>query len=124
MRASKNNRQITLSDFYCVKCGCKGIPIMRVIGREREPGHLKRLFCLNCQDEVNMIEIRQKGKYTLDDFWIEFNYGNFNSEGNRIDPWKQFVSKVKQKGENNESSVHYGGDSGEREDHLCEEEFP
>ena len=42
----KNIRHIILSDFYCTKCGIKGIPVFRTVGTEREPGHLKKLFCL------------------------------------------------------------------------------
>ena len=79
-KRSKDIRNISLSDFYCTRCGC----------------HLKKLFCLNCQDEVNMVEVRSIGKYNLDDFWIEYEYGNFDEEGNRKEPWKQFVSKTKQ----------------------------
>lgn len=44
-----------------------------------------------------MVEIRHKGKYTVNDFWIEYKYNNFNSDGTRKEPWKQFVSKIKQK---------------------------
>ena len=38
-RKTKDVRNITLSDFYCTKCGMKGIPVFRTIGQEREPGH-------------------------------------------------------------------------------------
>lgn len=101
-KRSKDIRNISLSDFYCTRCGCKGIPVFRTAGQEREPGHLKKLFCLNCQDEVNMVEVRSIGKYNLDDFWIEYEYGNFDEEGNRKEPWKQFVSKIRQGMINNE----------------------
>ena len=94
-RKTKNVRNITLSDFYCTKCGMKGIPVFRTIGQEREPGHLKKLFCLNCQEETNMAEVRSNSKYNLDNFWIEYEYGNFDSEGNRRETWKQFIAKIK-----------------------------
>lgn len=93
-KKSKNIRNLSISDFYCTKCGLKNIPIPRTVGQEREPGHLKKLFCLYCNDTRNMAEIRSVGKYTLNDFWIEFNYGNFTEEGERKEPWKQFVSKI------------------------------
>ena len=35
-------------------------------------------------------------KYNLNDFWIEYEYGNFDEEGLRKEPWKIFVSKTKQ----------------------------
>lgn len=83
------------SNFYCTQCGNKGIPVIRRIGREKEPGHLKKLFCLCCNQETNHVEIRPAGKYTLEDFWIEFNYGNFKN-GTREMPYKQFERYVKE----------------------------
>lgn len=99
---TKNIRKAKLSDFYCTSCSNKGVPIFRVSGQEREPGHLKKIFCIFCQREVNMVEIKFNGKYTLDDFWIEYNYHNFDENGNRIEPYKQFVSKVRQEMISNE----------------------
>lgn len=90
-----SSRNLTLSDFYCTKCGMKGIPVFRTVGQEREPGHLKKLFCINCQKETNAAEVRSNSKYSLDDFWIEYEYGNFDQEGNRKEPWKQFIAKIK-----------------------------
>lgn len=101
-KKSKNERNKILSDFYCVCCGNKGIPVFRTIGQEREPGHLKRMFCLYCQKEQNMVEIKLRGKYTLTDFWIEFEHHNFDENGNRITPWKQFISNYYRRGEDNE----------------------
>lgn len=95
-KRSKDMRNLSISDFYCTKCGLKNFPIIRPAGQEREPGHLKKLFCLHCQKEVNMAEVRTTGRYHLENFWIEYEYGNFDEEGNRKEPWKQFVSKVKQ----------------------------
>ncbi|MBR3673979.1 MAG: hypothetical protein IKN65_06850 [Clostridia bacterium] len=92
---NKNIRNLSISDFYCTQCGLKGVPILRTAGREREPGHLKKLFCLNCQKECNMVEIKPRGKYTLDDFLLEFEHGNFDENGNRKKVWKQFIREVK-----------------------------
>lgn len=97
-KRSKDTRNFTMSDFYCTKCGLKNFPIIRAVGKERESGHLKKLFCLYCQEDVNMVEIKQRGKYTLNDFWIEYNYGNFNLDGTRKMPWKQFVIQTREKG--------------------------
>lgn len=44
-----------------------------------------------------MVEIKAGGKYTLEDFEVEYKYGNF-VDGNRLMPYKQFISKV-EKGE-------------------------
>lgn len=95
-RRTKDVRSLMLSNFYCTRCGCKSIPVFRQAGKEREPGHLKKMFCLNCQTETNMAEIRPYGLYNLEDFWIEYEYHNFDHNGNRIEPWKQFVAKIKQ----------------------------
>lgn len=90
--------KMTTSDFYCVKCGTKGIPIARKNGQQREPGHLKRLFCLKCQMEINHAEVKQFGGYTLKEFNAEKDFGNFDDNGNRIMPYKQFIGELKQEG--------------------------
>ncbi len=72
------------SDFYCTKCGHKGIPIVRAKGAQREPGHLKRLYCLFCQEEHNHVEIKPIGsKYKYEDFFEEYTLGRFVN-GNRV----------------------------------------
>ena len=88
-----NTRNLSISDFYCTQCGCKNFPIFRPNGRAKEPGHLKKLFCLNCKDYKNMVEIKPKGKYTLSCFLYEFKHGNFDINGNRKEDWKTFVQK-------------------------------
>ena len=87
-----------VSDFYCTQCGSLGLPIIRTANHTREPGHLKRFFCLHCQKECNMVEVRMTGKYTLNDFWIEYNYHNFDENGVRKEPWKRFVAEIKKQG--------------------------
>lgn len=89
----------TVSMCYCTQCGFP-FPILRTNKKIREPGHLKKLWCNKCKKETNFIEIRGFGKYTYEDFLIEFKYGNFSPEGERIEPhWKKFVSEHK-KGDN------------------------
>lgn len=99
MRRSKNVRLQHVSDFYCTSCGHKGIPCVRTT-KEKEPGHLKKLYCLYCQKETNMVEIKQNGKYTLQDFEIEFKGNNF-IQGQRIKPYKQFIIEYKKELNNN-----------------------
>lgn len=77
------NKEVLLSDFYCTYCGNKGIPITRKKGQSREPGHLKKLFCLKCQKEINHVEIRPYGSYRYENFLEEYSLGRFY-EGNRI----------------------------------------
>lgn len=46
----------TVHEFYCTKCGNKGIPIQRPRAKHREKFHKKKLFCLTCKEEINHIE--------------------------------------------------------------------
>lgn len=80
---------VTSSDFYCTQCGHKNINVFRKKGRQREPGHLKRLYCFNCKEEHNHVEIKPFGSYTYEIFLIEFKMGNFNEDGTRKQTWKQ-----------------------------------
>lgn len=89
----------TVSRFFCTSCGNEGLPVLRTNKKIRPPGHLKKMYCLTCGREVNMAEVRgfihSNNEYTKEDFDIEFKYHNFDAEGNRIVPWRQFVSKYK-----------------------------
>lgn len=87
----------TISNFYCVRCGNKGIPVARTNRKIREGGHLKKLYCLHCNQETNHAECRGFGQYDYEDFKIEFENGNFTDDGVRQLPWKQFVSSWRQK---------------------------
>jgi len=88
-------RNITISDFYCTQCGNKGFVLPRKSNKQREPGHLKKIYCLTCRNTVNHAEVREIGGYTLEDFLEEFNGGNFDKEGNRIQTYKSFLNKVR-----------------------------
>lgn len=85
---------LTKSDFYCVLCGRKGIPILRKKGQERENGHLKKLFCIYCNKSTNHAECKIASKYEYDDFKIEFEYGNFDENGNRIKSYGELRSLI------------------------------
>ena len=51
-------RHYSSSDFYCMNCGCKGLPIQRNLGQQRERMHRKKLYCFHCKAEVNHVECR------------------------------------------------------------------
>lgn len=72
----------SLSNFYCTLCGKKGIDIPRKKGQEREPGHLKNLYCIYCRTNTNHAEVREIGGYTYEDFLEEFKLGRF-IDGNK-----------------------------------------
>ena len=74
---SKRHQKILISNMYCTKCGKRGIDIPRLPGKQREPGHLKKLFCLNCGEEVNHVEIKPYGGYRYEDFEEEYRLGRF-----------------------------------------------
>ena len=93
------NQKTTTREFYCTKCGRRGIPISRKIGQQREAGHLKKLYCIYCGEEVNHAEVRPFGEYNYEDFLTEFRYGNFDNEGNRILPYRQFFAELREKEE-------------------------
>lgn len=110
----------TYSDMYCTQCGHKNIPVQRKIGREREPGHLKKMWCMYCNKEVNMVEVREFGSgYTVEDFYWEFENGNFTSEGTRKLDFGLFRQKMNKEendvNTNNNDRVTWVG-----QDDICE----
>ena len=66
------------SEFYCTCCGRKGIPIPRKKGSEREAGHLKKLYCIYCKEEVNHIECRTPEE--VEEFKENFENGVYKDE--------------------------------------------
>ena len=76
-------RNVVMSEFYCTQCGHKGFPIWRQTGREREAGHLKKIYCLTCGEQTNLAECKENTHYQYEDFKIEYEYGNFTEEGLR-----------------------------------------
>lgn len=79
------------SDMYCTECGQKNIPIIRRKCRERESGHLKRMFCIHCKKDVNMVEVNDT-TYTYQLFKFEYDSHNFK-DGNRVKPLNILKSK-------------------------------
>ena len=82
-RQSRGYNLATNSKFYCTKCGKQGVPIVRKKGQERKSGHLKKIFCLHCQQEVNHVEVKEIGDYSYEDFLEEFELGSF-VDGERV----------------------------------------
>lgn len=85
-------------EFYCCKCGQKGISIIRIKGKERGAGHLKKIWCLNCREEANHAECKEWTKYTYDDFLLEFNNNNFDEHQQRKLPYGLFRDKLHKEG--------------------------
>ena len=87
-----------MSDFYCTRCGRQGIPIPRKKGAEREAGHLKKLWCLYCKEEINHVECKPYSHYTHEDFLFEKEHNNFDEKGNRKLPLNEFHVEMNKKG--------------------------
>ncbi len=65
-------------DFYCMKCGRKGIPLPRKRGLQHEKFHRKKLYCLSCKEEVNHVECRTYAE--KEKFLEDFSNGVFTEE--------------------------------------------
>lgn len=83
-------------EFYCTKCGKKGLPVFRTKGKEL--GHLKKLWCMNCKQETNHAECQPYTRYGYEEFLLEFENGNFDSEGGRILAFGLFKDKMHKEG--------------------------
>lgn len=86
------------SRFYCTHCGKENYSIIRRNGRSRESGHLKKLWCFNCQAEHNCVEVKEFTHYSKQDFDFEFENGNFSKAGDRILPYGEFRAKMHSEG--------------------------
>ena len=84
------------NEFYCTSCGKKLLfNIPRIVGQQRPAGHLKKIFCFNCNEQKNFVECKPfSTKYTYNDFLLEFNYGNFNEDGTRKMKYGLFKDKL------------------------------
>jgi len=94
----KKQLPFLISEMYCTQCGKKGIDIARRPGKYREPGHLKKIYCVYCKKETNHVEIRPfYSDYNKQDFELEMKHHNFNGDGKRIKPYRIFRGELKQK---------------------------
>lgn len=64
-------------EFYCVKCGNRGIPIARNEAAQRGKGHLKKLYCIHCKQEVNHYECYSEQDVAK--FKMKFERGDFEN---------------------------------------------
>lgn len=80
-------QSMILHDFYCIKCGNKGISIMRKQGHQREKFHRKKLYCPFCKNTINHIECK-----TMED--IEIFKQNFK-EGLYINEAQESLSYLR-----------------------------
>lgn len=64
--------------FYCIRCGNKGIPLMRKQGFQHERMHRKKLYCMFCKEEVNHVEC--KSLEDVEEFKKNFENGVYLDE--------------------------------------------
>ena len=68
----------TEHSFYCIKCGNKGIPLMRRQSLQHEKMHRKKLYCLYCKEEVNHVECKNLEEVEI--FKLNFKNGVYINE--------------------------------------------
>lgn len=64
--------------FYCIKCGNKGVPLMRKQGHKHKRFHRKKLYCIHCKEEVNHIECQTDDE--VYQFKMDFKKGVYTNE--------------------------------------------
>lgn len=64
--------------FYCIKCGNKGVPLMRKQGYKHKRFHRKKLYCIHCKEEVNHIECQTDDE--VYQFKMDFEKGVYTNE--------------------------------------------
>lgn len=79
-------KKTDLHDFFCVKCGNKGIPVMRKRSHNHGKFHRKKLYCLHCKQETNHIEC--KNEFEAAQFLIDYQNGVYEDEA------KEYISDV------------------------------
>ena len=110
------NGKYTISKMFCTKCGREGIAVPRKIGKYREAGHLKKLYCLNCGVQTNHVEIKSFTKYSYEDFKTEYEYGNFTEEGIRKYKYGELKELIRHGKVKKIRTLDDGGSSGKREE--------
>ena len=80
-------------NFYCIKCGNRGIPLSRKVGRQHENFHRKKLFCVFCGQEVNHIEC--KTMEDVEQFKINYKMGVYKDEAEESVSYVRSVWKWK-----------------------------
>ncbi len=83
-------KKTDLHDFYCIKCGNKGIPIARQRSHNHGKFHRKKLYCLHCKQETNHVEC--KNEIETYEFLEDFRNGVYEDEA------KEYISDVRDTG--------------------------
>lgn len=65
-------------DFYCIKCGNKGIPVQRRINHKHGKHHRKKLWCPYCKLFINHVECRNDEE--IEEFKNNWEAGLYDEE--------------------------------------------
>ena len=80
--------------FFCTVCGQEGIPIPRKKSKQKEVKHLKKLYCIYCQEATNHCEITASSRYSTEDFFKDFNKGVFKTNSGKVITNEENKSRV------------------------------
>lgn len=69
---------LLIHEFYCVRCGFK-MELPRKKSKKRESGHLKKLYCCNCKEEINFVECNNIS-YTHEEYLLDKQHGVFEGK--------------------------------------------
>lgn len=50
------------SEFYCINCGQRGLPLLRPRSHRREKFHRKKLYCPHCRLTINHVECKNEAE--------------------------------------------------------------
>ena len=64
--------------FFCVNCGREGLPVYRSQARQRGKLHRKKLYCIYCGQQVNMVECYDD--LDVEEFKRDFERGVYTDE--------------------------------------------
>ena len=64
--------------FWCIKCGNRGLPLMRNQGHQHGRFYRKKLYCTTCRTEMNHVECKSLEDIEL--FKEAFEGGYFKDE--------------------------------------------
>ena len=67
--------QLVSHEFYCTRCGNRGLNVWRKQSSHRGKGHLKKLYCVHCGMEVNHYECYDNRD--IKKFLRKYNNGDF-----------------------------------------------
>lgn len=70
----------SISDFYCTVCANKQM-LSRKKSKKKEKGHLKKLHCFKCKEELNHYEVREFDyDFDIEEFKNQIANGEFPRE--------------------------------------------